>query len=81
MFPEELATEIAWEVDVAGSKGVDHEERVEVDVEEVVKGMATVSELLYYRASHIKGLGGHCNTQKGNVSAIRLASHLIGETY
>ena len=59
VFPKELATEIAWEVDVAGGKGVDHEERVEVGVEEMVKGMATVSELLYYRASDIKGLRGH----------------------
>ena len=57
VFPEELPAEFAREVDVAGGKGVYHEEWVEVGVEEAVKGMASVSKLLHYRTSHVKGLG------------------------
>ena len=61
VLPEELAAEIARKMEVACGKGVDHEEGVHVGVEEAVKGITTVSELLNYRASHGKGIGGHCN--------------------
>jgi hypothetical protein len=61
VLPEELAAKIAREVDIAGGKGIYHEERVHVGVEEAVEGMTTVSELLDYRASDDKGIGGHCN--------------------
>lgn len=62
VFPEELPAEIAWKVDVAVGKGVDHEERVQVGGEEAVEERvvaATVSELLHDRASDVKGIGGH----------------------
>ena len=81
VLPEELAVKIARKMKVAGGKGVDHEEWVYVGVEQAVKGMATVGELLHYRASHVKGIGGHCNTRRHHVSGATRTPISFGETY